>query len=169
MIGDAYLVGYVEHVEIDELDPGVPRDPSAPGTGQGSLDREVWTVVSPNTLVRNDSPKDGESRLSIKGQAGRKSLRGLPDDARVFRIWRPHEEWPDMADSLVRGVLLECEELYALGRSIKAVSALETVRSDPGNRERVFDRLRHTDTRRLRESGRRSGHRGVPRAHDHAG
>lgn len=123
VIGDAYLVGWEETETLEQIDPTATRDPSAPGN-TAPVTREVWTVLSPVALVRNDAPNRdaGESLLAIRGYAGSKTLKPLPDDARVFRIWRPNEEWPDMADSLVRGVLLECEELYALGRSIKAVA-----------------------------------------------
>lgn len=122
VIGDAYLVGWEETLTLEEIDSTATRDPNAPGAPDTSITREVWTVLSPGSLVRNDTPQPGDSRLSIRGYSGSKDLRALPDNARVFRIWRPNEEWPDMADSLVRGVLLECEELYALGRSIKAVA-----------------------------------------------
>jgi hypothetical protein len=119
VVGDGYLIGYTE----PRLTPPRAEEPvNAEGEGDART-RQRWVFVAPHVLVENSSPKDGQSRFALKEKAGNNgSVMPLPADAFILRIWREHEEWPEMADSLVRGVLLECEELYVTQRAIKSVA-----------------------------------------------
>lgn len=46
----------------------------------------------------------------------------LDPNAAVIRMWRPHDRWHRLADSNMRSVLLECDELLMLARSFKAAA-----------------------------------------------
>lgn len=46
----------------------------------------------------------------------------LDPGAVVIRMWRPHDRWHRLADSNMRSVLLECDELLMLARSFKAAA-----------------------------------------------
>lgn len=78
--------------------------------------KEEWRVYSDAELKVGQNQKGFEIRDTPKSAQGR----ALKEDAVVIRIWRKHGRWSKLADSNVRGVLEECEELLILSRSIRA-------------------------------------------------
>lgn len=84
--------------------------------------KEEWKIYSDAELKVGQGDTGFEIRESPKSTQGRK----LSEDAVVIRIWRKHGRWGSMADSNVRGVLAECEELLILSRSIRATGKSRT-------------------------------------------
>lgn len=92
--GEGFLVGYVED-----------------GT-------ETFEVVSRSQLHKHNGRDAIEVRYSSTDRGGREIN---PQRDFFARLWQEDAEWPAMADSPMRSVLFEVEELLILNRHVRAV------------------------------------------------
>jgi hypothetical protein len=76
---------------------------------------EEWAVYSESAVTKTDG-----GRLGIRETPNGKATPFGPD-ALLFRVWRRHSQWPGLADSNMRAVLSECEELLIFGRQFRAI------------------------------------------------
>lgn len=77
---------------------------------------EQWDIRSTDELTLSGSGK-WEVKTSPSGQG-----RELPDESLVVRFWNRHPRWGNLADSSMRGVLDDCDELVVLKKEIKGLS-----------------------------------------------
>lgn len=105
--GEGFLVGEPE-IEAQpatrEHPDGIPPVP------------ERWDVRSVSQVVMEGS------RYAIKERREGATPRLLPEDTFMLRVWQEHPEFTEEADSALRGVLEECEQLFTLSRAVKAIS-----------------------------------------------
>jgi len=84
--------------------------------------RETWDIYSVSEMVRRDpDPLTGAERWALRGD-GMTLDRPLPDDAFVRRLYWPHPFRKQLADSPLRGILDDLEELALLNRSIRSTA-----------------------------------------------
>jgi len=87
-----------------------------------STARETWDIYSVSEMVRRDpDPLTGAERWALRGD-GMTLDRPLPDDAFVRRLYWPHPFRKQLADSPLRGILDDLEELALLNRSIRSTA-----------------------------------------------
>lgn len=106
--------------------------------GATGLLREFGTIltISGDSYLVADDDADGQEQWSVysesavaKTDGGRLGIRETPNgkaqplgaDALMYRVWRRHSQWPGLADSNMRAVLSECEELLIFGRQFRAI------------------------------------------------
>lgn len=75
---------------------------------------EEWQVLSD----RNVSRRGNQVMLQLAPGARPEPL---SEEATLIRVWRPHEAWPQLADSNMRAVLDVCEELLIYSRQFRSV------------------------------------------------
>jgi hypothetical protein len=88
-------------------------------------DGEKWEMLSVDELRVNAS---GTYTRMMAPQTGTTELKAAPDDAFepladtaiVYRLWRPHPRFSLWADSSLRGILDDCEELLLLQAAVRA-------------------------------------------------
>jgi len=86
---------------------------------------EKWEMLSVDELRVNSS---GTYTRMMAPQLGATELKSIPDDAfeplpdtaAVYRLWRPHPRFSLWADSSMRGILGDCEELVLLQAAVRA-------------------------------------------------
>lgn len=108
--------GHGDMLESFSLNLGVAGDSNLVGFTDPAINEEVWRVYSTDQLVVNPSgdwvlkqdPEDREGTVLQNGSAF------------VSRIWRPHPRWRNSADSSMRAVLDECDELSILSKMIRS-------------------------------------------------
>jgi hypothetical protein len=102
-------------------DPDVPGDSWAVATPETPTEDEQWNVYSESAITKTDK---GLALREARTRAGTE----LPDGTLFIRIWRRHSRWPGLADSNMRAVLSECEELLIYSRQFRAVGSPGTTR-----------------------------------------
>jgi hypothetical protein len=111
--------------ELSKLNQGVGGQPNLIRqfvlnllvAGEGYLvgSHDSWACRSTSELQFEG---DRRIRLVTSRAVKRASGRYLPESAFVARVWRPHPEYSDDADSSLRGVRNACAELLLLSRII---------------------------------------------------
>lgn len=90
-----------------------------PSPIEGGPPTEVWKVYSESVVTKSKTRPDGLAlRLDPEGKA---VIELDPATSVVIRVWREHPRWPALADSNMRAILGECEELLIYGRQFRAV------------------------------------------------
>lgn len=116
-----------EHSRLDESESGVAGmmhefgvdltisgDSYLVGRRATSTEDESWSVYAESAITKMP---DG---VGFREKPGQRPVL-LPPDTFVARIWRRHSRWPGLADSNLRSILSECEELLIASRQFRAV------------------------------------------------
>lgn len=77
---------------------------------------ETWQVFSIFELTRRGKTKDGQPQWGLVGRNA-----PLPDGSRVYRIYQPHPFMRRFADSPLRGVLDNCDQLCDLNATFRSI------------------------------------------------
>lgn len=120
--GEYYLVG----------EPEVPGRPEATEP-ELRIDRpEQWDVKSVDEVeikdrglaVIHSRPGDDGRKVKLPGPTGSEQPEGDDTDESVFmlRVWQRHPRYSDLADSALRAVITECDELLLLSKAIRATA-----------------------------------------------
>lgn len=93
-----------------------------------SVSGDSYTVATPETPTEDEQwsvYSESAMKKSDKGLALRMTPNGkpepLPEGSFIARVWRRHSRWPGLADSNMRAVLSESEELLIASRQFRAV------------------------------------------------
>lgn len=106
--GEAYLIGLLDKDNLD--DEGNPTETfGIYSEGEVSANSEKKLVISESPMRQGQTPDKDDVRV-------------IGDDEFVLRTWRRHSRYGNLADSNIRGVLAECEELLLLHKSIRAAA-----------------------------------------------
>lgn len=79
----------------------------------GVREQEVWTILSINELVT----KDGKYYYKSSKTAPQTSWELIPSSSFVGRIWSPHARFADDADSSMRALISDCDDLFLYTRA----------------------------------------------------
>ena len=96
--GDAYLVA------MPNLNPLIPGD-------------EIWQVYGVTELRRHGIDRTGRQVWALSG-----ATQPLPDGSVAYRVYRSHAFKRGAADSAVRGILSDLEELALLSQKIRSMA-----------------------------------------------
>lgn len=83
---------------------------------------ERWRLFSESNMIRGTATGNA---VAVRTRPGGAPENLDPTDP-VIRIFRPHNRWPDLADSNMRAVLGTCEEILIYARQMRAVGKSRT-------------------------------------------
>jgi hypothetical protein len=116
-----------ETSRLEESEGGIPGLMDSFGTIL-SVSGDSWAVATPETPTDDETWQVySESAITktSKGLARREKPNAKPEEfppgSFAARIWRRHKRWPALADSNMRAVLSESEELLIYSRQFRAV------------------------------------------------
>lgn len=92
----------------------VSGDSYTVATPETPTEDEQWSVYSESAIKKSD--KGLSIRMTPNGKP-----EPLPEGSFIARVWRRHSRWPGLADSNMRAVLSESEELLIASRQFRAV------------------------------------------------
>lgn len=78
---------------------------------------ETWEVRSSSEVTPS-----GGGTLLVTTVPGRPARELDPDEETLIRLWTPHPEWGELADSPLRTLLDVCEDVVLAGREIRAAA-----------------------------------------------
>jgi hypothetical protein len=78
---------------------------------------ETWNVRSSSEVIPS-----GGGGLAVIDVPGHSAREVDPDTETLIRLWVPHPEWGDLADSPLRTMLDVCEDVVLAGREIRAAA-----------------------------------------------
>lgn len=112
--GEFYIVGLAERIKSRLVDPNNPLGP----TEDYVEVVESWGIYSTEELK---VAADGKLKLRTSGEQGAaKEIEIDSDNDFVLRIWFPHPRFADQADSPLRGVLGDAEDLHDMRQMMRA-------------------------------------------------
>lgn len=113
--GECFLIG----------EPEVPADPANSDPEKRGGRPEQWDVKSTDEVKVEgrkveiiDAPNDTPREVKIAGPGDDDAT----DTVALFRVWQRHPRFSALADSALRGVLTECDELVLLSRAIRGAA-----------------------------------------------
>ena len=83
---------------------------------------ERWRLFSESNMIRGTAG----NAIAIRTRPGGTPENIDPVTDAVVRVFRPHNRWPDLADSNMRAVLGTCEEILIYARQMRAVGKSRT-------------------------------------------
>lgn len=92
----------------------VSGDTWAVATPETPIEDEQWNVYSESAITKTDKG------LALRSKPGARP-EPFAEGSLFIRIWRRHKRWPGLADSNMRAVLSEAEELLIASRQFRAV------------------------------------------------
>lgn len=92
----------------------VSGDSYAVATPETPIEEEQWNVYSESAVTKIDKG------LALRQKPGSKP-EPFPPGTLFIRIWRRHKRWPGLADSNMRAILSESEELLIYSRQFRTV------------------------------------------------
>lgn len=112
--GEFYIVGLAERIGTRPVDKNQPLGP----TEEYIEVPETWGLYSTEELKVG---ADGKLKLRTSGDEGAaKEIDIDKDNDFVLRVWFPHPRFADQADSPLRGVLGDAEDIHDLRQMMRA-------------------------------------------------
>jgi hypothetical protein len=112
--GEFYIVGLAERIGTRPVDPTNQIGP----TEQFVEVSETWGLYSTEELK---VAADGKLKLRTSGEEGsRKEIEIDSENDFVLRVWFPHPRFADQADSPLRGVLGDAEDIHDMRQMMRA-------------------------------------------------
>lgn len=111
-MGDSDAIS--QHLNEFGVNLTIPGDSYMIVTPETPTEPETWQVYSESAVTKT------EKGLALKAKPGSRP-EPFPPDTLAIRIWRRHSRWPGLADSNMRSILAEVEELLIYSRQFRAI------------------------------------------------
>lgn len=94
------------------------REPAKYSTGEA----EKWQIRSVEEIISEGTSDSAKTYIKPRRDAKKGDYIPLPQGGTITRIWRSHPRFSDEADSSVRGVMDECDELLLISKMTRATA-----------------------------------------------